>query len=266
MNGIVINIEPIIFHLGPFDLRWYSVAIIAAVITAVIISVRRGKSNGIAPDHIYSLALWAVMAGVIGARLFHIIDHWDHYMANPGQILQFQQGGLAIWGALAGGFTAVIVYSRANHLPFLRLADTLIPGLLVGQMIGRFGCIVNGDAAGGLTTLPWGFIYTNPDALIPPGLFGLPTHPYPVYEQIWNGLTLLVIWRLSPRFKKDGQMFVTYLASYSLSRFVLTFMRQENIWFWGLQEAQVIALVAFAIALAALFYLSRKPKLAENPA
>lgn len=266
MNGIVISINPVILHLGPFELRWYSLAIITAVVAAVMLSVRRGKKTGITADQIYSLALWAVLSGIVGARLFHVIDHWDNYLANPGQILQFQQGGLAIWGALAGGGLAAVIYARANHLPFFKLADTLTPGLLVGQIIGRFGCIVNGDAAGGLTTLPWGFIYTNPDAMVPPDLFGLPTHPYPVYEQIWNGVTLLVIWQLGPRLKKEGMMFLTYLASYSLARFVFTFLRQEKIWFLGLQEAQVIALAGFAVALAYIYYLVRKPVPAEIPA
>jgi phosphatidylglycerol---prolipoprotein diacylglyceryl transferase len=266
MNGIIININPVIFHLGPFELRWYSLAIVAAVIAATAISVRRSKEVGIAPDQIYSLALWAVLAGVIGARAFHVIDHWSHYAANPGQILQFQQGGLAIWGALAGGAIAAVVFARANNLSFLKLADTLTPGLLVGQMIGRIGCIVNGDAAGGLTTLPWAFIYTNPNAMVPADLFGLPTHPYPVYDMLWNGLTLLVVLQLGRRYRMVGLTFLAYLASYSIGRFVFTFVRQENIWFWGLQEAQVIALVGFAASVAALFVLARKRVRAESTA
>ncbi len=101
MNGIVINIDPVIFHLGAFELRWYSLAIILAVVAAVLITARLGKKKGIASGEIYSLAIWVVISGVVGARLFHVIDHFGYYMSNPSQILQFQ--GLAIWGALAGG-------------------------------------------------------------------------------------------------------------------------------------------------------------------
>ena len=253
MNGIVINIDPVIFHLGAFELRWYSLAIIAAVSVAVLISARRGKRKGIATEEIYSFALWVVISGMVGARLFHVIDHWEHYVNNPLQIFQFQ--GLAIWGAVAGGGVAAIAFAKIRHIPLGRLVDAVTPGLLVGQIIGRFGCIVNGDAYGGVTDLPWAFIYTHPGALIPGYLFGMPTHPYPVYEMIWNAIALLVILRLDRHFKKDGLVFLSYLSLYSLGRFVLTFARQENQFFWALQQAQIIALLIFLISLTAIIVM-----------
>ena len=264
MNGIVINIDPIIFHLGAFELRWYSLAVMLAVVAAVLITAHQGKKKGIATEEIYSMALWVVIAGMVGARLFHVIDQWEYYAGNPLQMLQFQQGGLAIWGALLGGGVATVAYSRIRHIPLGRLADSLAPALLTAHMIGRIGCIINGDAYGGVTSLPWGFIYTHPNALIPSNLFGLPTHPYPVYEIIWNVIALLVILRLGRRFKKDGLVFLSYLSLYSLGRFVLTFVRQENIVLWGLQQAQIIAVFALIASLIALMYLASKRLLPEK--
>jgi len=262
MNGIVINIDPVLFRLGAFELRWYSLAITLAIVAAVLIAAHLGKRKGIATEEIYSLALWVVISGIVGARLFHVIDHWEHYANNPLQILGFQ--GLAIWGALAGGGVALIIYTRVRHLPLGRLVDVVAPGLLVAQIIGRFGCIVNGDAYGGVTSLPWAFIFIHPGASIPSYLFGLPTHPYPVYEMIWNVLALLVILRLGRRFKKDGLVFLSYLSLYSLGRFVLTFVRQENITLWGLQQAQIIALLAIAASAVAMVYLSGKRRVPEK--
>lgn len=229
-----------------------------AIVAGVMVAVHEARRKELPTSEIYSLLPWVLVAGIIGARLFHVVDQWSYYASNPALIPQIQQGGLAIWGALAGGGLAAIVYAIVRHLPLWLLADVLAPGILVAQIIGRFGCIVNGDAAGGITSLPWGFIYVHPDALIPGNLYGLPTHPYPVYEMLWHGLVLLLLVRLRPALARDGLFFLGYLALYSAGRFTLSFVRQENTFFWGLQQSQIVALVTFLVSVAMFIYWQRQ--------
>ena len=260
MNGIIINIDPVILQVGHFELRWYGLAIMLAVAVAVLITAHRSKQKGIAREEIYSLALWVVLGGLLGARLFHVIDQWEYYAGNPLQIFAVWQGGLAIWGALAGGFVAAVIFARLKQMPFGRLADTLVPGLLVAQIIGRFACIIDGDAVGAATNLPWAFTYINPNAMVPPDLLGVPVHPYPVYDQLWNLLGLAIALKLRRRLKTDGLLFLSYLSIYAVGRFILTFVRQEKVWFWGLQEAQVVAIGILIISVSVIMYLTKKAK------
>lgn len=264
MNGIIINADPVIFHFGRLELRWYSVAIMLAVVIGMYVAAREGKRKGLPANFVYSLTPWLVVAGLVGARMFYVVDQWEYYAGNPLHIFQVQQGGLVIWGGLFAGGIAAVAYARMRRIPLGRLADTGVPALLTGQIIGRLGCIINGDAAGGVTSLPWGFIYTHPDALIRDALFGLPTHPYPVYEMLWNGATLLVLLKLRHRFRKEWLLFFSYLSLYSLGRFALTFVRQGNVLFWQLQQAQVIAVGVLAVSVGALIYLARKGGAGNN--
>ncbi|MDP2930960.1 MAG: prolipoprotein diacylglyceryl transferase [Chloroflexota bacterium] len=260
MNGIVINIDPTLLRIGHFMLNWYGIIVILAIIAAVVISIREGKRKGISTEEIYSLVPWVLIGGIIGARLFHVVDKWDYYVGNPLQIFALWQGGLAIWGALVGGGIAVLVYARTKHIGLGHLADTLVPGLLVAQIIGRFACIIDGDAVGGATTLPWGFTYINPGAMVPAGLLGVPVHPYPVYDQLWNLVGLAIALKLRHHLKTDGLLFLSYLSIYAVGRFVFTFVRQEKIWFWGLQEAQVVAVGIIVVSAAMFIYLSLKAR------
>jgi phosphatidylglycerol---prolipoprotein diacylglyceryl transferase len=253
MSGIVIDIDPIALRLGHFELGWYSILVMLAFVVGTLVFLRTGRQKGIRPDQVYTLVMWLAVGGVLGARLFHVLDHLDHYLQNPAEILGFQ--GLAIWGGLAGGGLAAVLYARAARIPVRKLADAGAPAVLAGQIMGRFACIVNGDAYGGATSLPWGFIYINPGAMIPEYLKGIPTHPYPVYEMLWNGLILLLLFKLASRLKVDGALFLVYVSMYAVGRGLLTLVRQENVLFLGLQEAQLVALMVLLTAAPMLWLL-----------
>lgn len=257
MNGIVIDIDPVIAHIGPLTLRWYGLFFALAVVAGIWLALREARRKGLDVDRIQSLATWAIIGGLVGARLFHVIDSWEVYAANPQRLLNVWEGGLAVYGGLIGGVVTGLVYARRHKLPPWKVADAAAPGMILGQAVGRLACIPNGDAFGAPTTVPWAFVYTNPQAMVPRTLLNVPTHPYAVYELLFDLALLGVLWRLRRVFQRDGVLFLFYAAVYMVGRFVLTFYRAEQIALWGLQQAQVIALLALPVVLVLLVWRLR---------
>lgn len=268
MNRITIALDPVLARLGPFPIRWYSLFIMAGIAAGVWLSTREARRRGLPPDAIPALAGWAVLGGIVGARALHVIDRFDEYRRDPAMVLHLGQGGLAIYGAVLGGALATWLFARREGLSFAVLADAIAPGLAVALAVGRLGCLVNGDAWGAPTNLPWAVVYTNPRAFIPADLLGVPTHPYPVYDMALNLAVVALLWRLRRRVLPSGTLFLIFLALYSLGRFALTFVRQERVWFWGLQEAQLLALLGLAGATVLLFRraLRQRPAGGTQPA
>jgi phosphatidylglycerol:prolipoprotein diacylglycerol transferase len=237
-----------------------------AVAVAVWLVARWGAKDGMIVDSIYSVAVWAIIGGVIGARLLHVIDFWDEvYRDDFFSVFSVWSGGIAIYGAIIGGFIGGAAYimirnsewflatwrtvfpfmgeaHRANLPGIGRLADITAPALLLAQAIGRLGDIINGEHFSKVTELPWGVIYTNANS---PGIFRPPTHPAVGYELIFDLLLLAAIWPLRDRLRPHGMFFTLYLATYSIGRFFLSFLREEfNVYFGGnLNEAQVVAII-----------------------
>ena len=251
MDAIIMAVDPVLLSIGPVTIRWYGLMIAVGIALGVYVALREAKRLHVHEDAIFNCALWGVLGAIVGARGFHVIDRIDFYIQNPAAILAFQQGGLAIWGGLIGGVTAGAIYCFVTGQPVDRMADIAAPGLLLGQLIGRLGCLINGDAYGGPAELPWSITYVHPDALMPD--LGIPTHPYPLYEIIWNALVLGALWRLRRAGLPNGALFLMYLVLYSIGRFALTFVRQEALLVFGLQQAQFLALVIILVALPMLW-------------
>ena len=146
-----------------------------------------------------------------------------------------------------------------------RVLDAAAPALLVGQIIGRLGCLSNGDAWGAPTAQNYGVVYWNEHASIPASLIGIPTHPYPLYEMIVLAAALGGLLWLAPRLQLPGQLFLLVVISYAVARFALTFVRQEPLVFAGLQEAQLVAVITAFIALAVMPMLSPAPTETVSP-
>ncbi|MCL5110478.1 MAG: prolipoprotein diacylglyceryl transferase [Chloroflexi bacterium] len=255
MQGIVIAIDPVAFTLGQFAVRWYGVAVVVAILAGFALGLHEAKRRRLDVDEVANLGLWAVVCAIVGARLFHVLDHATYYVANPQAILALYEGGLSIYGGIAGGLLAGAVYAWRVRLPLFVVLDSAAPALILAQAVGRVGCLINGDAQGLPTDLPWAFTYVHPDSLAPE--LGVAGHPYPLYEIIWDVVGFAILWRLRGRWRTSGTLFLAYTVYYSLGRFLLSFVRQETIAFWGLQQAQVLALAALFAAIMGLTYLLR---------
>lgn len=249
MTGITINIDPMFAQWGPFMPSWYNLFFMLAVLAGGWLGLRQARRKGIDAEKMQALILWGLLGSIVGARLFHVIDRWDLYADDPVRVLYVWEGGLAVYGGLVGGVLAGLLYARFNGLPFWRTADAAAPGLILGQGLGRLACIPNGDALGAPTDAPWAFVYTNPATMVPPELLGRPLHPYPVYELLFDFAVLGLLWKLRGVYKTDGMLFLTYVGVYAAGRFLLTFFRTEQVWFLGLQEAQVVALALLILTV-----------------
>jgi phosphatidylglycerol---prolipoprotein diacylglyceryl transferase len=255
---IEIGIDPVIFEIAGLEFRWYSLAIMVGILIGVWFSGREFRRKRLDETNFGNIAIIGVASGILGARLFHVMDRAGHYASNPAQILNFQSGGLAIYGAVVGGFLGVVVGCRIYKVPVLPAIDAVAPALLLAQAVGRFGCIVNGDAWGAKTDAPFAFVYTNPDSFIPNRLLNVPTHPYPVYDMVMNLIIFGVVMTMRKRNLPHGALFALFITLYAFGRFFISFVREERVWFWGLQEAQVISIAGVAIGALALAYLLRR--------
>jgi phosphatidylglycerol:prolipoprotein diacylglycerol transferase len=258
---ITINIDPMIFRAGHLMVRWYGLIVMAAIAAGVWVASREAKRKGLAEDDLGDAILWVLLAGILGARLFHVIDHWpDEFAGNPLRALYIWEGGLAIWGAIIGGLLALTIYAWQRGLRLAVLVDTIVPGLVLGQAIGRLACIITGDAIGKPTAGPIGFRYLNPAAMVPQlGVYYVPT---PVFEIIMNLAIFAVLWRLRTRRLPDGVLFFVYLILYSAGRFVVTFWSAYQTVALGLNQAQLISIAGFALGVPMLAYLltQRRPR------
>ncbi len=268
---ITFSFDPIFLRLGSFQLGWHGVFTAIAVGAAVWLGLRLARKAGVNSPELGELALWAVIGGIVGARLFHVFDHLSYFAQHPLQVFQVWEGGIAVYGAFIGGIAGGLVVALRNHLPVRVPLDAATPAMLLGQMIGRLGCLSNGDAWGRPTGGSWGIVYTNANDLLPSSLLGVPTHPYPLYEIVAVGFLLGALWLVRGRLQTPGLFFAAGAIGYAAIRFGLTYFRQETTLFWGLQEAQVIALITGLAAMAFLVlnatrHAATKPAVARSGA
>jgi prolipoprotein diacylglyceryl transferase len=268
--AIPINIDPTLFRWDgvPLQITWHGFFTAVGTLVGIWLAVRWATRAGFTEDDTFSVAMWGVIGGIVGARLFHVVDQWDFYARDPISILKVNEGGLAIFGMVVVGPLAGALYAWRKGLNVARLADVAAPPLILGMGIGRIGDIINGEHHGAHAQgFPLAVVYTNPNTL---GEIGVPVHLAVGYEllldlAIFVGLVWLARgivrtpagrWQFNwqPRLPRDGMLFWTYVGVYSLGRFFIQFYRQDTVFALGLSQAQLLSVLTAMVAVWVLIY------------
>lgn len=239
-----IDIDPVAFSIGALEIRWYGIMVVLAVIAILWISLIEAKRLKVAEEHVYNLAIFAIISGVIFSRLVHVIDNWDYYMQNPSKIVGFE--GVGVYGAVIGVIVAIVAYCLVKKLSIWQVGDMVSPGALVGMAIGRVGCVLNGCCYGLPSESFCSVVYTNPDTYAPLNVAVLPTQEMHI---VWNMLAFAAIWLLRKRMKPEGNLLLLYLALYAAGDLIIRTFREGTPWLFGIQQAQLIGIVMLLITI-----------------
>lgn len=235
------------FNVGPVTFHLYGLIIGIGVLAG---GWQAAKYN----QKIWDILPLVLGCGLVGARLYHVIDMWDYYWLHPGQIVMVWRGGLGIFGGILGGAVGLWLWIKHNEKRYdrskncyewLKLADSGAVGLALGQAIGRWGNYFNQELYGLPTNLPWG-IYIKPENRLLPVIDFEYFHPLFLYESLWCLAIFLLLKKLKLKIG-TGQMLITYLGLYGLGRFFLEFLRLESWYFRGVNVAQAVSLILAGI-------------------
>jgi phosphatidylglycerol---prolipoprotein diacylglyceryl transferase len=214
-----------VVDIGPLPLHAYGLLLAVGVLVAAWVAERRWIARGNDAKTFNDMAVWIVIGGVVGARVYHVISDYELFTGDWLRVFQIWEGGLSIWGVLAGGAIAVIVMTRIKRVETLVLMDCIVPGLLAAQAIGRWGNYFNQELFGGPTDLPWGLEISPANR--PPGYLDVETfHPTFLYESLYCLFLLGLLLAVERRFRlRKGQALAFYLATYTFGRFFFENLR-----------------------------------------
>lgn len=268
-----------------FEIAYYGIVIGLSVVAGILMASYLAKKSGQNPDIYYDLAIYAVIISVIGARLYYVIFSWDYYKDDLLSIFNLREGGLAIYGGVIAAVITVATYCKVKKLSFGVLADTACPGLILGQIIGRWGNFFNREAFGEYTDsllamrLPLDSVRGSDvtDMMrrhieVIDGIKYIQVHPTFLYESLWNvGVLLIMLWWR--KYKKfDGEILLMYLFGYGIGRFWIEGLRTDSLMFFGtgLRVSQVLALLLVMASAVLIWKMSKKVRndaaeVAEEP-
>ena len=263
---MTLTISPVAFKLGNLSVKWYGVIMAVAIILAVSMAIVEGRKRQIESDDFMDLLLWAVPIGYVGARIYYVIFEWNYYSQHLDQIIAIWNGGIAIYGGLLAGLAVLLVFCYKRMLPPFLMLDVITPGVMAAQILGRWGNFINQEAHGGPTILAFLQSLHLPNFIISQmkigGIYYQPTF---LYESFFNliGLLIILFLRHKKHLFKQGEIFMLYLAWYSVVRFFVEGMRTDSLYLMGsIRVSQMLSVILLIVVICLFIYRRRvvKPK------
>jgi len=262
--GIYLKDVPQGFYIGDFFIAYYGVIIGLGIMAGILMAVHMAKKTGLDTEIVWDFAIYAVIFSVIGARAYYVAFEWDKYKDDLLSIFNTRQGGMAIYGAVIGAFLTLFVYCKIKKLNPFRLGDVCVPGLILGQVIGRWGNFINrevfGEYSDGLLAMRLPIdavrsrdISDNLREHIVQGTNYIQVHPTFLYESALNLCLLIFMYFYSKRKKFQGEICLLYLGGYGIIRFFIEGIRtdQLKIWNTGIAVSQMLGILLFVISVVA---------------
>jgi len=248
--------NPVMFQIGNFEIRWYSFFIIIAFALGYFIVTHQAKKNNIKKELITDLICYLIPIAIIGARLYYCIFEWNYYKHNLIDIIKIWEGGLAIHGGIIASIICIILYTKKHKIDLLKLLDIFAPALIIGQAIGRWGNFFNSEAFGSMTTLSNLKSLYIPKFIIDGMYIGNNYyHPTFFYESIGCLIGFIILIILTKNKKiKTGIITSLYLIIYGTIRFFIESMRQDSLMLGSLKVAQLVSIIMILIGISISIY------------
>ena len=275
-----IGIKHLVNHISPFGftIAFYGIIIGIGMLLGMLVASKEYVRSGYKADDIQDFALFVIVLGVIGARIYYVIFEWDYYSKNLMEIPNIRQGGLAIYGGVLTAILTCIVFCKKKNLDFFPMADAGVLGLILGQAIGRWGNFFNAEAFGGYTNSL--FAMRIKEAIVNPsminenvaahlqnidGISYVQVHPTFLYESAWNLCVFFFLLWYSKRKKFKGQIFLLYLGLYGLGRFFIEGLRADSLMLFGtgIAVSQALSLVLLIVSIALQYIFLKRVKREE---
>lgn len=256
------------FTVFGIEIAYYGVIIALGMLAGALVAYREAKKTGQKVDDYIDFTLYTLIAAIIGARIYYVIFEWDYYSAHPLEIFNLRAGGLAIYGGVLASALTLFIFTKVKKLKFWLMADTAVQGLIIGQIIGRWGNFFNREAFGGYTDslfamqLPVSEAKGITQELIEhlvtiDGVSYVQVHPTFLYEGTWNLLLFIGICLYKRHKKFDGEIFAIYLMGYGVGRFIIEGLRTDQLVIkalGGIAASQVLSIILIVLAVAFVIY------------